>query len=1088
MRIAADFGSDGTRKDWIVDSGASEHFISDTGELDYVADDDPGGKVAVANGVVCPVTAIGPVTLRVKGFRPTGRAGEQRDEPIITTIRLGRVSVVPALTKRLLSVRRLFECDGVRVEFNGRDLLTLPSGYTVPLNTAEGRFRLDTESALSAVAAADSDDVRLWHERLGHFNPGRIIDALRHRGYSISRGCDLGNCTACLLNRRRKGHPDHPTNARIYTHFGERISSDLCGPFPPSPHGFTFAINFVDHYSTVIAVYFLRDPVNAEQVINAARAFMRDHAHLLVKTRVACVVDEWHCDNGTQFTSASVEEFCAVLAIQRTFSPADVHEGNAVAERAWGLLLRCTRAAIAHAGGGVKQAQFWPFLFLQFSLVHNWLDTNRGSAKSPHWVVPMQKASRTVRVFDLQRLRVVLCDCTCVIKTEERAHKLTPTRIKAIHLGYDVRRRGYFVYIPEIGRITSSNDVYFDERSFTLLGGVMSNVKLRGGIRTQNITPPAPPPTTPALPGTAPPVVVDAFVPADANAIELARRCDGAWELSDFVIGASADTSASVHYRSGTVGEVLEVSAQIGPVPIPRSAEDAVKHPLYGKSWLAAMTDDFVGKSQDNGAWELVAKLPPGKRAIKGKWVFRVFYKDDGSVDRFKARWVACGYSQRPGIDYLETYCGTLRIETLLIFLADCNANDDELERWDVVKAFTSTTKLDVEMYVEQPHGFVDPKFKACRLLKGLEGTKQGGAIFQKENTAVLKACGFEQCTADPNLFRIIFDDGGYIIAVVYVDDIFVRYQSPTKGRVDTTFARYCRSFKATRVSEPRRMVGFDIARDRPARKLRVFQTNYVCELYKKYLSSQCSKDFTTPVQSSRCPEFMAMTGATCEEDDRAVADKPFLPLMGGLNWIGWTRPDIKFYNARLCCFMHRPKIENYEAALAVLSYLYTTRDLGLEFSASSNLDGVVYCDSSYNQIPDTFYGHGVWYGGAPVASCSRVLRLGAQSSYESESFAYAGASMSLRFCQQVAVFGGGGFKMPTTIRTDSNGVVLATRNGGVTSRNRHFEKFLRLGRLHYEDNISSPEFVPTSDQCADIWTKALDKTTFLKHRAKLVR
>ena len=65
------------------------------------------------------------------------------------------------------------------------------------------------------------------------------------------------------------------------------------------------------------------------------------------------------------------------------------------------------------------------------------------------------------------------------------------------------------MYIPEIGRITSTNDVYFDERSFTLLGGIMSNVKLRGGIRTQNITPPAPAPTTPALPGTAPPVVVD---------------------------------------------------------------------------------------------------------------------------------------------------------------------------------------------------------------------------------------------------------------------------------------------------------------------------------------------------------------------------------------------------------------------------------------------------------------------------------------------------------------------------------------------------------------------------------------------------
>ena len=49
-------------------------------------------------------------------------------------------------------------------------------------------------------------------------------------------------------------------------------------------------------------------------------------------------------------------------------------------------------------------------------------------------------------------------------------------------------------------------------------------------------------------------------------------------------------------------------------------------------------------------------------------------------------------------------------------------------------------------------------------------------------------------------------------------------------------------------------------------------------------------------------------------------------------------------------------------------------------------------------------------------------------------------------------------------------------------------EKVLRLGRLHYEDNISSPEFVPTSDQCAGIWTKALDKTTFLKHRGVMLR
>ena len=77
----------------------------------------------------------------------------------------------------------------------------------------------------------------------------------------------------------------------------------------------------------------------------------------------------------------------------------------------------------------------------------------------------------------------------------------------------------------------------------------------------------------------------------------------------------------------------------------------------------------------------------------------------------------------------------------------------------------------------------------------------------------------------------------------------------------------------------------------------------------------------------------------------------------------------------------------------------------------------------------------------------------------------------------------------------DSNGVVLGPRN---PQRWSHFsqpalciEKFLRLGRLHYEDNISSPEFVPTNDQLRrhlDEGSKALDKTNSLKHRAKLVR
>ncbi|EOD24538.1 hypothetical protein EMIHUDRAFT_206521 [Emiliania huxleyi CCMP1516] len=74
------------------------------------------------------------------------------------------------------------------------------------------------------VRPSDHADYGLWHARLGHFGRNKIIGPLRYRG-----------------------HPSQPTNRRVYTHFGERVASDLCGPFkllPFSIHKFKFATNF----------------------------------------------------------------------------------------------------------------------------------------------------------------------------------------------------------------------------------------------------------------------------------------------------------------------------------------------------------------------------------------------------------------------------------------------------------------------------------------------------------------------------------------------------------------------------------------------------------------------------------------------------------------------------------------------------------------------------------------------------------------------------------------------------------------------------------------------------------------------------
>ena len=56
-----------------------------------------------------------------------------------------------------------------------------------------------------------------------------------------------------------------------------------------------------------------------------------------------------------------------------------------------------------------------------------------------------------------------------------------------------------------------------------------------------------------------------------------------------------------------------------------------------------------------NKTWELV-ELPKDKVPIGSKWLFKSKLKVDGSIDKFKERLVAKGYSQQEGIDFEETY------------------------------------------------------------------------------------------------------------------------------------------------------------------------------------------------------------------------------------------------------------------------------------------------------------------------------------------------------------------------------------------------------------------------------------------------
>ena len=72
------------------------------------------------------------------------------------------------------------------------------------------------------------------------------------------------------------------------------------------------------------------------------------------------------------------------------------------------------------------------------------------------------------------------------------------------------------------------------------------------------------------------------------------------------------------------------------------------------EEWKQAANADYASLMQ-NETWDLV-ELPNERQAIGSKWVFKVKYGSDGKVERFIARLVSKGYTQKHGINYNETF------------------------------------------------------------------------------------------------------------------------------------------------------------------------------------------------------------------------------------------------------------------------------------------------------------------------------------------------------------------------------------------------------------------------------------------------
>jgi Reverse transcriptase (RNA-dependent DNA polymerase) len=140
--------------------------------------------------------------------------------------------------------------------------------------------------------------------------------------------------------------------------------------------------------------------------------------------------------------------------------------------------------------------------------------------------------------------------------------------------------------------------------------------------------------------------------------------------------------------------------------------------------WHVATNQEY-NALQEHGAWEL-CELPPGCKAIGSRWVYKVKLNSDGSVECYKAQLVAKDFSQKPHLDYTETFAPVAKFASFWTVLAIAAAEDMEIDDMDISTAFLNGD-LDEEIYMAQPEGFAAPgqEHLVCHLKKSLYGLKQ---------------------------------------------------------------------------------------------------------------------------------------------------------------------------------------------------------------------------------------------------------------------------------------------------------------------------------------------------------------------------
>ncbi|KAE8676041.1 hypothetical protein F3Y22_tig00111634pilonHSYRG00007 [Hibiscus syriacus] len=904
------------------------------------------------------------------------------------------------MKKNLLSVAQLTS-SGHYVLFGPQDVKVYRDVKISETPTMEGR-RLESIYVMSAEFAyvdrtRKNETSDLWHMRLGHVSYSKLSVMVKKSMLKGLPQLDVRTNTVCAGCQYGKAHqlPYNESKFKAKEPL-ELVHSDVFGPVKQqSISGMRYMVTFIDDFSRYVWVFFMKEK---SDTFSKFKEF-RDSAEGEVGKNICCL----RTDNGGEYRSNEFSQYLRECRIRHQYTCANTPQQNGVAERKnWHLAEICR--SMLHVKN--VSGRFWAKAMRTAAFVINRLPQPRLGFVSPF--EKLWNIKPTVSYF-----RVFGCVCYVFVPDHLRS-KFDKKAVRCIFVGYDSQRKGWKCCDQISGRCYTSRNVVFDEASSwwssekeVLPDSREFRDKLQQKMGEHDVQ-----------------LQTSSDESEDPNGDDVEQRVtQNPWQTG-------------VYQQPNEEGGPSETEESIPQSQLRRSTRIRRPNPKYANAAI-------IEEATEPETFEEASK---NKRCetISCKWVYKIKRRPDGSIERYKARLVARGFSQQYGLDYDETFSPVAKLTTVRVLLALAANKDWNLWQMDVKNAFLYG-ELDREIYMTQPMGFQSqdhPEY-VCKLRKALYGLKQEPRAWYGKIAEFLTKSGYSVTPADSSLFVKANEDEGEFIS----------------------------SFPDEGTWTLKHFLGLEV--DRTHEGIFLCQQKYAKDLLKRFGMLEC-KSTSTPME----PNIKM-----CAHEGKDLEDATmYRQLVGSLIYLTLTRPDISNAVGVMSRYMQNPKKPHLEAVRRILRYVKNTIDYGLLYKKGEDCKLVGYCDADYAGDHDTrrsTTGYVFKLGSGIISWCSKRQPTVSLSTTEAEYRAAAMAAQESTWLIQLMNNLHQPVDYAIPLYCDNQSTIRLAENPVFHARTKHVEVHYHFVREKVLQEEIEMRQIKTDEQIADLFTKSLSVGKF---------